>query len=88
MSTLLDRQRFADQITSALAGSCQPDDSGVATGMRIVIHELLEGERPLADVAELSQRVLKWHQPEEQLSIKLTRIARDIRGFAESQLAS
>ena len=54
------RNALADKINAALTEPHMPDDSGVRTGMRLVVDELRSPARPLADVADLSQRILGW----------------------------
>lgn len=76
------RQALADKINSALAAPTTPDDSGVRPGMRLVVDELRSPTRPLADVADLSHRILRWHRPPERLAITLTRLTSDIRALA------
>ena len=76
------RNALADKINAALTEPHMPDDSGVRTGMRLVVDELRSPARPLADVADLSQRILGWHRPPERLAITLTRLTADIRTLA------
>lgn len=77
-----ERQTLANKINDALATPTTPDDSGVHSGMRLVIDELRDPTRPLADVAALSHRILQWHRPPERLAITLARLTSDIRALA------
>lgn len=77
-----ERQALADKINAALATPTTPDDSGVHSGMRLVVDELRNPARPLADVAALSHRILQWHRPPERLAITLARLTSDIRDLA------